>query len=350
MFRSGDLACFRNTWSSDPQTGPVYLAIKGGNVSRPSGGGAPSAEEIILHAQADAGTFVLDGARHRWIVDLGADDYDLPGYFDHGKDARSGRRWNYYRSQAAGHNTLTIGGLDQVPNTPASIIGSCVEGDCKWAVFDLSATYGKPPGTVRRGAALIGRQVVIEDEVDPAVCHNVLWAIHTSAEPICLAGSLVRLRLGEDRLVIRILEPAGARFELVAPPPPRSFPLGAAQQLHGCPPEGGGTVSELPRGTGEAGPRTAGALPIRRLQIAWPAGTRRLTVLLLPDCDRDELALPVAPLDHWLARQPIRLTGLPRRGCRTRSVHIAMRASPVRLEKSMVGYSQREPPASLDHA
>jgi hypothetical protein len=340
VFRSADLACFRNTWSADPPARPVYLAIKGGNVSGRAGGGAPRPEDVILHAQADAGTFVLDGARHRWVVDLGSDDYDLPGYFDHGSDTRSGPRWHYYRAQAAGHNTLTIGGRDQVPNAPARIVGSCVEGDCKWVVLDLSAAYDKPAGTVRRGAALIGRQVVIQDEVDPAVCRDVLWAIHTSAEPVTMAGSLARFRLGDDRLVARILEPAGARFELVLPPPPRSFALGAAHQLHGCPPGDGSVVSELPRRADEAGKRAAGAL-IRRLQIIWPAGARRLTVLLLPDCDGDELALPVTPLDHWLARRPLRLTGLPRRGCRTRGVHDAMRGSPVRLSKSKVGYSQQ---------
>jgi Heparinase II/III-like protein len=350
VFRSGDLACFRNTWSADPQARPVYLAIKGGNVAAAAGGGAPLPEDVILHAQADAGTFVLDGARHRWVVDLGPDDYDLPGYFDHGSDTRSGPRWQYYRAQSAGHNTLTIGGLDQLPNAPATIIGSCVEGDCKWAVLDLSAAYDKPAGTVRRGAALIGRQVVIQDEVDPALCRDVLWAIHTSAEPVALTGSLARFRLGDDRLVARILEPAGARFELALPPPPRSFALGAAHQLHGCPPGDGFVVSELPRRADEAGKRAAGA-PIRRLQIIWPAGARRLTVLLLPDCDGDELALPVAPLDHWLARRPIRLTGLPRRGCRTRGAHAATRNSPpVRLAKSKMGYARKDPQASLDHA
>jgi hypothetical protein len=349
VFRSGDLACFRNTWSTDPQARPVYLAIKGGNVSGRPRAGAPRPEAVILHAQADAGTFVLDGARHRWVMDLGSDDYDLPGYFDHGSDSRSGPRWRYYRSQAAGHNTLTIGGRDQVPNAPATIVGSSVEGDCKWAVFDLSAAYDKPAGTVRRGAALIGRQVVIQDEVDPAACRDVLWAIHTSAEPVRLAGSLARFRLGNDRLVARILEPAGARFELALPPPPRSFALGPAHQLHGRPPGDGSVLSELPRRADRAGKRAAGAV-IRRLQIAWPAGTRRLTVLLLPDCDSDELALPVTPLDHWLARRPIRLTGLPRRGCRTRGVNDALENSLVRPAKSKMRYSRKDPQASVDHA
>ncbi len=348
VFHSGDLACFRNTWSADPPARPVYLAIKGGNVARSCGTGSPRPEDVTLHTQADAGTFVVDGARHRWVIDPGGDDYDLPGYFEHGTDARSGRRWQYYRSQAAGHNTLTIAGRDQVPNAPADIIGSCVEGDCKWAVFDLSLAYGKPPGSVRRGAALIGRQVVIQDEVDPATCRDVLWAIHTSAEPVSLTGSLARFRQGEDHLVVRILEPAGARLELVMPPPPRSFALAAAHQLHGCPPGDRVSVSELPWRVDAAG-QLQGSAPMRRLQIAWPAGARRLTVLLLPDCEFEELILPVAPLDHWLARRPVRLTGLPRRGCRARSAAPATRALAVRTAKSEVRYPAAEPTTSHGH-
>jgi hypothetical protein len=349
VFHSADLACFRNTWSGVPPARPVYLAIKGGNSSRRPRGGVTPPEDVTLHAQADAGSFVLDGARHRWVVDLGPDEYDLPGYFDHGDVRRSGPRWRYYRNQAAGHNTLTIDGRDQVPDAPATIIGSCVEGDSKWVVFDLSAAYGKPAGTVRRGAALIGRQAVIQDEVDPRSCGDIAWAIHTSAEVVSLAGTFARFRLGGDRLVARILEPAGARFDLVLPPPPRSFARGPADQLHGPPSGAGAPVSELARHEDRAGQRAAGA-PIRRLEIAWPAGTRRLTVLLLPDCDGDELALPVAPLDHWLARRPVRLTGLSRRGCRNRGIEAAERVSSGRLANPKLGNSRPNPPASLGRA
>ena len=165
VFHSNNLACFRNTWSSDPAAHPVYLAIKGGNVCGAGARSPPLPEDVFLHNQADAGSFILDGARQRWIIDLGADDYDLPGYFDHGADNRSGPRWRYYRTHTAGHNTLVIDGSNQIPDARAPIIGNCVDGDCKWAVFDLSAAYGKPAGSIWRGAALIGRQVVIQDEV-----------------------------------------------------------------------------------------------------------------------------------------------------------------------------------------
>jgi heparinase II/III-like protein len=308
VFHSNNLACFRNTWSSAPTDHPVYLAIKGGNVSGLGARSPPLPEDVFLHSQADAGSFILDGARQRWIIDLGADDYDLPGYFDHGADNRSGPRWRYYRTQTAGHNTLVVDGSNQIPDARTPIIGNCVDGDCKWAVFDLSAAYGKPAGSIRRGAALIGRQVVIQDDVRLELSGTIEWAVHTSAEPISVGGSVARFRAGDDRFVLRILEPATACFELGFPPAPQSFQVVDIRQLHGRSPlDGNGAqVEELPRRVDDEGGRATGAL-IRRLRIVWPTGTRRLSVALLPDCHVDDLALPVTPLDEWLARRPVRL-------------------------------------------
>jgi Heparinase II/III-like protein len=312
IFHSANLACFRNTWSTDPTARPVFIAIKGGNTF---GVGAAVArlDHVILHAQADAGSFIVDGARHRWVIDLGPDNYDLPGYFDHGADGTYGPRWRYYRTQTAGHNTLMIDGRNQIPNAHATIIGSCIDGRCKWAVFDLSAAYGKSAGSIRRGAALIGRQVVIEDEIGPEISGTIVWAVHTCAEPVSVAGSVARFRLGDDRFAVQILEPATARFEIGFPPEPRAFPIADVRQLHGRSVLAGERpmVFELPRRADDRDQRAGGAV-IRRLQIVWPAGVRRLTVALLPDCDDDDLALPVAPLDDWLAKRPVRLARLPR--------------------------------------
>ena len=295
VFHSADLACFRNTWSREPSARPVYLAIKGGNVSARSEAARHGPEDVMLHAQADAGTFILDGARHRWIIELGSDDYDLPGYFDHGSDTRSGPRWRYYRSQAAGHNTLTIGGRDQVPNAPARIVGSCVEGDCKWVVLDLSAAYDKPAGTVRRGAALIGRQVVIQDEVDPDSCSDIIWVTHTSAEPVQLAGSLARFRYG--RAIGS--PPASSNRRAPAsswPPRRRRVRSRAARrtQLHGRADRRRRPFPNCPAVKITPASAPPGRLS-ERLQIAWPAGTRRLSVLLLPDCDGTNLHCRLRP-------------------------------------------------------
>jgi hypothetical protein len=307
VFRGHDLACFRNTWRRHPRARPVFFAIKGGNLAAAAQPPTARSENMLLHAQADAGTFVVDGARRRWVIDLGADDYDLPGYFEHGTNGRSGRRWRYYRMQSAGHNTLVIDGRNQVPDVRAPILGSGVEAALQWVVFDLSAAYGEPPGTIRRGAALVGRQVLIEDEIGPAVSGTVLWTMHVSADPVALAGSTAHFRSGEDCFVARILEPAGASFELTRPPPSRSFAITDVCQLHG---RSAATswpvrVSELPRRDDAEGKRAAGA-QIGRLQIVWPRGVRRMAVLLLPDCSGWKgRPPPVVPLDHWLGGNPL---------------------------------------------
>jgi len=343
VFLSNNLACFRNTWSNDPAAHPVYLAIKGGNVPGDAIRSPPVPEDVFLHSQADAGSFIVDGARQRWIIDLGADDYDLPGYFDHGSDNRSGQRWRYYRTQTAGHNTLVIDGSNQIPDAPVPIIGSCIDGDCKWAVFDMSAAYGKPPGSIRRGAALMGREVVIQDEVGPEVPGTIVWAVHTSAEPISVSGSIARFRSGDNRFVVRILEPAAACLEIGFPPEPQCFPIADVRQLHGGAPlrGNGAQVAELPRRVDDKGKRAFGAL-IRRLQIVWPKGTRRLSVALLPDCDDDDLALPVTPLDHWLARRPVRLIEYLRRDRAMMSRREAAYAQkPAVVPRSRSVYSSR---------
>ena len=280
--------------------------MKGGNGFGTGLASSIGSEDVKLHAQADAGSFIIDGAKRRWVIDLGSDDYDLPGYFDHGTDTRPGSRWRYYRAHAAGHNTLVVDGCNQIPNAHTIILGSCVQGNRKWVVFDLSAAYGKPAGSIRRGAALIGRRVLIQDEIGPEISGNIVWAIHTSATPDSIAGSVARFRLGDDRFVAQILEPSTARFELALPPAPSSYRIADARRLHGRPLAGRNLVSELPRrDDDEHGGRAAGAL-IRRLEIAWPKGARRLSVLLLPDCDDDDQTLPITPLADWLADYPFR--------------------------------------------
>ena len=55
------------------------------------------------------------------MFDLGADDYNMPGYFSTGAN---GPRWNYYRLRAEGHNIIVLNpGLqpDQNPLASAKI-------------------------------------------------------------------------------------------------------------------------------------------------------------------------------------------------------------------------------------
>jgi hypothetical protein len=297
VFRGCDVACFRSTWSTAPGARPVFLAIKGGTGH--DGAGDPGASENLnLHAQADAGSFVLDGARRRWVTDLGADDYDLPGYFEHGTRAQPGRRWRYYRNQTAGHNTLILNGRSQIMPAAAPIVGAGIDGGRQWVVFDLSAAYGRPTHTIRRGAALLGRKVVIQDEIASVIEDDIVWAMHTSAEPQFVGLRTARFRDGGDWFAVIILAPQSARLQLTAPPPPATYAVEPGA------PGDQAQIAELPRQDDRGEDRAAGA-PLRRLEIAWPKGSRRLAVMLLPDSiGEDEAALPVIPLDQWLDYGP----------------------------------------------
>src|SRR6185295_7886257 len=64
-YQATHLAFFRSAWNDKSA---LYVGFKGG-------------DNAANHAHLDLGTFVLDALGQRWAVDLGPDDYDLPGYF-----------------------------------------------------------------------------------------------------------------------------------------------------------------------------------------------------------------------------------------------------------------------------
>ena len=80
------LAFFRSAWNDKDA---LYVGFKGG-------------DNAANHAHLDLGTFVLDALGQRWAVDLGPDDYNLPGYF-------GAERWTYERLKTSGQNTLHAG-------------------------------------------------------------------------------------------------------------------------------------------------------------------------------------------------------------------------------------------------
>lgn len=53
----------------------------------------------------DCGTFIVESDGVLWTEDLGADDYDLPGFWD-GKPG--GQRWKYFRNNNFSHNVINI--------------------------------------------------------------------------------------------------------------------------------------------------------------------------------------------------------------------------------------------------
>ncbi|MCM8821879.1 MAG: heparinase II/III-family protein [Candidatus Omnitrophica bacterium] len=80
-FRNIEVVTMRSDWEDRDA---IFVGFKAGKNS-------------FSHSHLDIGSFVMDALGHRWIIDLGYDNYNLLGYF--GKE-----RWNYYRLRAEGQN------------------------------------------------------------------------------------------------------------------------------------------------------------------------------------------------------------------------------------------------------
>jgi hypothetical protein len=203
-FRGVEVATFRSSWN-DPQA--LFLGFKGG-------------DNDAGHAHLDLGAFVLEAQGVRWALDLGADSYDLPGYFDQG-------RWEYYRCRAEGHNTLVLNPgsePDQDLKATASITRFRSESGRSLAVADLTAAYRGRAQRVWRGVSLLERRrVLVQDEVQADKPVEVCWAMHTQAEvQLSPDKRTATLSQGKSRLEARIISPPEAGFSVL---PARPAPL-----------------------------------------------------------------------------------------------------------------------------
>lgn len=201
LFRGVEVAFLRSSWE-DPDA--IFVGVKAGDLK-------------VGHSQLDLGTFVLDAGRVRWALELGGDDYNLPGYF--GKE-----RWNYYRNRTESHNTLLIDAENQNPKAEAAIVAHRFEPTLASVVMDLTQAYASKLRRQRRGVALVHRShVVVQDEIEAAQPVEVQWGMVTDAE-IELKGAQAELRKAGWKLSVRILRPAEAAFDVVSttPPPPQN--------------------------------------------------------------------------------------------------------------------------------
>jgi hypothetical protein len=215
---------------------------------------------------------VFDAKGYRWALDLGPDNYQLPGYFDFSK-----QRWTYYRNRTEGHNTLTIDGENQDPTGKAPIVAFSSTPRRAFAVTDLSDPYKVQVTHATRGVALLDRrQVLVQDEVRASRPVEIIWNFHTRAQ-IALEGDKATLRQGRARIQARILSPAGAHFEVISANPP----LPQAQQ-----PDVRNLIVRLPEKTNEV----------------------RIVVLFSPDAKNSIPVPTVEPLEKWIAAGRVELS------------------------------------------
>lgn len=203
LFDGVDVAFLRGDWR-DP--GASWVGFKGGR-------------NAASHAHLDFGTFVFDARGERWAIDLGSDDYDLPGYF-------GPRRWTYYRLRTESHNTLLVNGTNQATDASAPIVAFSDDSYRAFAVADLTEAYAPALSSARRGVMLVdGRDLLVQDEVESPDGADVIWQMLTRAR-VTAQGRQALLEQGGQQLSFQVLEPEGAVLHVG----PASAPEPQAQQ------------------------------------------------------------------------------------------------------------------------
>lgn len=158
----------RERWYDNTAT---YLGFNGGKAVR-------------NHGHMDIGQFIVDMSGERFIIDVGAEQYNAPGYFE------GMRRYTFYRSRPEGHNIYVINptnaeddyGIDPTAFAPSSEIVSKPRG--AYATIDLTDAYKRDVTSAIRGYMLTDdrRNVVVRDEIELKGDSTIYWYLHTAAK------------------------------------------------------------------------------------------------------------------------------------------------------------------------
>ena len=205
-FRGVEVACARTHWD-DPQA--LYLGVKAGRNG-------------VTHDNLDLGSFIFEALGERWLIDLGKDDYNLPGYF-------GDLRYTYYRMRAEGHNTLVINPgrsePDQDPKAFCKISKAEREDGAAVIATDLTPAYvGRGATNVLRMFRLEARALTLSDAVALDAPGDVWWFFHTRANVyVAEDGRSATLAQGNKTLRVDLDAPQdGALFVMDARPLPDS--------------------------------------------------------------------------------------------------------------------------------
>ncbi len=205
-YRESEVVTLRSKWNDSLAT---FVAFKAG-------------DNKANHSHLDVGSFILDALGERWIFDLGAGNYNIPGYFSTGAN---GRRWTYYRTRAEGHNTLVIQPgkqPDQDPLADTKVINFKTNPESAFAIMDITPAYATESNSVKRGIALDKKQqsVIIEDEIENKQPADVYWFAHTKASvQLSKNGKTATLTQNGKKYLATVLSPSDARFTVMPAQP-----------------------------------------------------------------------------------------------------------------------------------
>ena len=197
-------AAMRSSWMDNA----TFIAFKGHNTT-----------SLWAHTHLDGGSFVFVTQGQYFAQDLSSDEYSAPGYF-------SPTRFNLYRTNVSGHNTISFAGRNPLckvistyssdcPPSPMTVFNITGESDdvSAFSVVNLTEGFVRAPilgvQRVERGF-IVGKeqsQLVTVDEVDFNQTIPTLplwWTMHTVANISIQNSTLLTLTTWNTTAIIKI--------------------------------------------------------------------------------------------------------------------------------------------------
>ena len=194
-----DVVTMRTSWT---EPNAAFLGFKGG-------------DNKANHGHLDIGSFIYEVGGVRWACDLGADNYNMPGYF--GRE-----RWTYYRNINKSHNTLVIGDKIQDPKAVARIVEFNTGVGVGKAVCNMGPAYAGQAKSARRTMILQKNGTLEMEDLVGGVNEPVRWGMMTRAE-IKIDGKKALLIQDKKTLLIEVVSDQVQGFEILSVTPPKEI-------------------------------------------------------------------------------------------------------------------------------
>lgn len=208
-FRVAEIITMRDSWENGKG---FAIAMKGGSSTR-------------VHSHMDLGSFILECEGVRWFTDFGKDRQTYQRHIN-----KAGR-WDFYRTRAEGHNTLVInpefkGSQKRTEDGIAEFIKFESGKESAVAVLDVSKAYYNDALFKRTFTLTRGKEFRIADEIKCKEPSELFLFYHTDAE-IELTKNNRQAILNKDgkSMVVNLVKPLGAQFEVLAAEPLPESPI-----------------------------------------------------------------------------------------------------------------------------
>ncbi len=208
-FGGNDVGSMRDTWTNGKG---FVVGIEGGK------------NNALSHRHLDLGSFILEGAGIRWIIDSGRESAVY-----HRSQNGAESRWDFYRLRTEGHNTYVLNldkdGGNQDRTGSARFVSFDSQPDKVEAVLDISKAYPLAKTLTRKFTLVRGKSFTITDMIDLTQSADLRSFFHTKAA-VEISGDKRKaiLKQGGGEMRMEITKPASAGFAVVPAKPGKASP------------------------------------------------------------------------------------------------------------------------------